>query len=180
MSQEWIIRVENSADYESIDRVVIAASREEETAQLVRDLRTHGDALLSLVAESASSVVGHIMMSRALIEDARGNIPAAALAPLMVDPAYQNKGIGSLLTRHALQHCRLSGETIVLILGHPTYYPRFGFSADLAQSLKIPFKPRVPGAYMALELKPGVLSGVTGRVMYPRAFGLAPEWTNHG
>ena len=62
MSQEWIIRLENDADYEAIDRVVIAASGEEETAELVRRLRTDGDVLVSLVAESASRIVGHIMM----------------------------------------------------------------------------------------------------------------------
>jgi len=111
------------------------------------------------------------------IEDPLGDIAAVALAPLMVDPSYQNQGIGSSLTRAALSRCRDSGENIVLVLGHPTYYPRFGFSADLTQRLQIPFKLRLPGAFMALELKPNSLRGVSGRVKYPRAFGLPAEWT---
>src|SRR5262245_54609501 len=106
MSQEWIIRVEDHADHESIDRVVLAACGEEEVVDLVRKLRADADVLVSLVGENGSRVVGHIMMSRALIEDAGGDIPIVALAPLMVEPAYQNKGIGSLLTRAALQQCR--------------------------------------------------------------------------
>ena len=177
MSHEWIIRMENNVDYDSIDRIVVAASGERETADLVRKLRSEGDALLSLVAESQARLVGHIMMSRMSIETPSRDVAAVALAPLMVDPAYQNRGIGTLLTRNALKHCRDSGENIVLVLGHPTYYPRFGFMADVAEHLQIPFKLTVPGAFMGLELKPGALSGVHGRVKYPKAFALPPDWT---
>jgi putative acetyltransferase len=177
MSQDWIIRLENLADYDSIDRVIVAASGEVETAELVRSLRKDGDVLLSLVAETSSCVVGHIMMSRVSIETVTGDIEAVALAPLMVDPPYQNKGVGTLLTRAALEGCRFSGECIVLVLGHPAYYPRFGFSAELAQHLQIPFELEVPGAFMALELHPNALSGIEGRVKYAKAFGLPAEWT---
>jgi putative acetyltransferase len=65
----------------------------------------------------------------------------------------------------------------VFVLGHPTYYPRFGFSADLAQPLQIPFTLNLPGAFMALELEPGALKGITGRVKYAKAFQLPVEWT---
>jgi putative acetyltransferase len=177
MSEKWIIRTESNADYDSIDRVIVAASGEPETPELVRNLRSDGDALLSLVAETESHIVGHIMMSRILIENVTAYVDAVALAPLMLDPGYQNQGIGSLLTRDALERCRELGESIILVLGHPTYYPRFGFSADLAQPLQIPFKPTVSGAYMALELKPGALKGISGKVKYGRAFQLPMEWT---
>jgi putative acetyltransferase len=175
MSRDWTIRVEDTADYDSIDRVIVAASGELETAEAVRRLRRDGDALLSLVADTRSGVVGHIMMSRVSIETVIGDVAAVALAPLMVDPPYQNRGIGSALTRDALDRCRVKGERIVLVLGHPTYYPRFGFSADLAEPLQIPFKVEVPGAFMALELQPRALSGVKGVVRYPKAFGLPAE-----
>jgi putative acetyltransferase len=177
MSHEWTIRTENNLDYDSIDRVIAAASGEPETVELVRRLRTDGDALLSLVAEAGTRIVGHIMMSRISIGAAGSHIAAVALAPLMVDPKYQNKGIGSSLTRVALERCRDAGENIVFVLGHPTYYPRFGFSADLAQHLQIPFNLKVPGAFMALELEPGALKGISGRVKYAEAFQLPPEWT---
>jgi putative acetyltransferase len=61
------------------------------------------------------------------------------------------------------------GERIVIVVGHPTYYPRFGFSSARARALEHPFSP---DAFMALELSPGALDGVRGRVQYPRAFGL--------
>ena len=180
----WIIRRETSHDYDSIDAVIAAASEgRQESVELVRRLRSDGDALLSLVAEFNSRIIGHILMSRMSIDTGERQLAAVALAPLMVDPAYQNRGVGSRLTQDALDQCRDSGEAIVLVLGHPNYYPRFGFSSDLAQCLQIPFKLRVPGAYMALELRAGVLNGIHGRVKYPRAFGLAAEWTintDHG
>jgi putative acetyltransferase len=177
MPAEWIIRRETSHDYDAIDRVIAAASGEQETVELVRNLRLDGDALVSIVAEWDSRVVGHILMSRMLIEADDRLIPAVALAPLMVEPAFQNKGAGQQLTQLALQHCSDSGEEVVLVLGHPTYYPRFGFSSALTQCLEIPFTLKVPGAYMALELKPGALNGIRGRVRYPKAFRLAAEWT---
>ena len=128
MSENWIIRTENTVDYDLIDKVVVAASSgDREAANLVLMLRNDGDALLSLVAETDSNIVGHIMMSRMLIQATGGDIAAVALAPLMVDPPYQNRGIGSLLTHNALGRCRNAGERIVLVLGHPSYYPRFGF-----------------------------------------------------
>ena len=177
MLQEWNIRKETEEDFDFIDAVVTVASGEPELSPLIRKLRSDGDALLGLVADLKSNVVGHIMMCRLSIDGAAPrSIDAVALAPLMVDPKYQNRGIGSALTRQALGLCRESGESIVLVLGHPTYYLRFGFSASLVQNLRIPFAV-TPGAYMGLELKPGAMTAVAGKVRYPRAFGLAPEWT---
>jgi putative acetyltransferase len=166
------IRTEDETDHDSIDRVIVAASGEPETAELVRQLRTDGDALLSMVAAIESRIVGHIMLSRMSIQTPHGDVAAVALAPLMVDPEYQNRGIGSRLTRVAVDRCRDAGESIVLVVGHPTYYPRFGFSAESAQHLKHPFKLHLPGAFMALELKAGTLTGISGKVKYARAFRL--------
>ena len=177
MSQEWIIRKETSDDYDSIDAVIAAASGEQEVVELVRRLRGEGDALLSLVAEVNCRVIGHIMMSRMRIDTGEREIPAVALAPLMVDPAYQNQGVGSQLTQDALDECRDMSESIVFVLGHPTYYPRFGFSAELGERFQMPFKLRVPGAVMALELIPQSATGLSGRVKYARAFGLPVEWS---
>jgi putative acetyltransferase len=113
MSQEWIIRKETSDDYDSIDAVIAAASGEQEAVDLVRRLRREGDALLSLVAEVKSRILGHIMMSRMLIDTGDGVIMAVTLAPLMVDPAYQNQGVGTQLTQEALDQCRDMSESIV-------------------------------------------------------------------
>jgi putative acetyltransferase len=125
--------------------------------------------LLSAVAESDRRVVGHILFSRMWIDAPAGLIPAAALAPVAVSPPHQRQGIGGELIRYGLDVLRGAGERIVIVLGHPEYYPRFGFSSELARPLESPF-PRE--AYMALELVSGALDGIRGRVVYAQAFGL--------
>jgi putative acetyltransferase len=84
----------------------------------------------------------------------QGVIDAVSLAPMSVNPKCQRQGIGSALVRHGLRVCRERGKAIVVVLRHPQYYPRFGFSAELARNLHGPFSG---GAWMALELKKGAL-----------------------
>jgi putative acetyltransferase len=90
---------------------------------------------------------------------------------MAVRPEWQRRGIGSVLVRAGLDLCRARGTAVVIVLGHPGYYPRFGFSTELALRIQCPF-PGAGDAWMALELTPGALSGVTGTVRYPAAFGL--------
>ena len=128
-----------------------------------------GHARLSLVAERAGRVVGHILFSDLPIVTATGTVSALALAPMAVLPEFQRQGIGSARVRHGLDECRRQGHRIVVVLGHPDFYPRFGFSAKLAERLTSPFHGG--DAFMALELTPGALEGVTGRVQYAPPFG---------
>src|SRR4051812_49361695 len=124
---------------------------------------------LSLVAEQAGAVVGHLLFSRLPIETSSGTVEALALAPMAVLPGHQRQGIGSQLIRDGLAVCRERGHRIVVVLGHAGYYPRFGFAAALAERLRSPF----PGPhFMALELVPGALAGVEGEVRYPPPFGV--------
>ncbi len=88
---------------------------------------------------------------------------------MAVLPDHQRRGVGSRLVADGLLACRQAGHRIVLVLGHPEFYPRFGFSADLAQTLESPFGSGA--AWMALELVPGAMAGVQGRVEYPPPFG---------
>ena len=113
--------------------------------------------------------MGHILFSRMSIETASDRVPAVALAPMAVLPEQQRRGIGGKLIKQGLDLLRGQGEQVVIVLGHPDYYPRFGFSTDKALSLVSPFSPE---AFMALELRPGALAGVRGKVRYPDAFGL--------
>ena len=92
-----------------------------------------------------------------------------ALAPLAVRPEYQRRTIGGQLIRRGLDLLRARGETIVIVLGHPDYYPQFGFSHEKARRLDSPFRR---DAFMAMELESGALNGIHGRVVYPAAFGL--------
>src|SRR5947199_8417908 len=88
---------------------------------------------------------------------------------MAVLPEQKRKGFGSALVREGLEVCRDQGHRIVVVLGHPDFYPRFGVSATLAEPLSSPFGGRE--AWMALELVPGALTGVTGWVRYPPPFG---------
>lgn len=124
---------------------------------------------LSLVAELDRQVTGHILFSIIKIETPTGPIPALALAPMAVLPGFQGQGTGSALVRRGLEECRRLGHAIVIVLGHPNFYPRFGFSAALTRALECPYGDCGP-AWMAIELIPGALQGVTGRVVYPPAF----------
>lgn len=168
---ELIVRSESAGAEErsAVRSVNESAFGRPDEADLVQSLRSEGVVLASLVGEIQKRVVGHILFSRMWIETAERSIPAAVLAPLAVLPEYQHQGIGGQLIRHGLNFLQERGERVVLVLGHPNYYSRFGFSCESARSLESPFPP---DAFMALELSPGVLHGIRGKVRYPAAFGL--------
>ena len=166
---ELHIRDERPADREAVRKVNDAAFGHPDEADLVEKLHKEGAVLLSLVADFDELVVGHILFSRMTIETAQGALPAAALAPMAVLPAYQRRETGSRLVRHGLAELKARGERMVLVLGHRNYYPRFGFSSAQTRNLSHPFPA---DAFMALELEEGALAGVRGAVRYPAAFGL--------
>ena len=138
-------------------------------SRLVEDLRTTELAMIELVTVKQSEIVGHILFSQLAVTLNGRPIRALALAPMSVRPNRQRCGIGSDLVRHGLHLARERDWQGVLVLGHPGYYPRFGFSAKLARPLASPFSG---DAFMALELVPGALKGGTGLVTYPPAFGI--------
>ena len=161
------IRPETPADHAPIRAVNRLAFGREDEARLVDALRDGGFARVSLVAEEDGQLVGHILFGDLPIATAGGMVPALALAPMAVIPSHQRRGIGSMLVREGLRASRSAGHRIAVVLGHPEFYPRFGFSAKLAVSLAGPFSGP---AWMALELVPGAVAGVTGRVVYPPPF----------
>ncbi len=132
-------------------------------------LRDGGYIEVSLVAEADGEIVGHILFSRITIVTEAQRVDALSLAPMAVLPSHQRQGIGSKLVEAGLESCREQGHKIVVVLGHPEFYPRFGFSAELARPLESPFGGGE--AWMAKEFVPGVLSGVEGRIEYPPPFG---------
>src|SRR5262249_44027888 len=136
--------------------------------RLVDALRADGVSRVSLVAESVGKVVGHIMFSDLAIVTANGTVAALALAPMGVLPDFQRLGIGSALVRHGLESCKERGSRIVVVLGHPDFYARFGFSAKLAECLESPFGGGP--SFMASELVAGALIGVAGKVVYAEPF----------
>lgn len=167
-----VVRPETPADLEGIREVNRRAFGQEDEARLVDALRDEGYARLPLVAEAGGRIVGHILFSDLPIITPTGTLHALALAPAAVLPDRQRQGIGSRLVREGLKACADEGHRIVVVLGHPDYYPRFGFSARLAERLKAPFSGP---AFMAVELVPRALADVTGEVRYPPPFGLEPS-----
>lgn len=163
----FLIRDEDPNDCDAIRKLNQMAFQGDQESQLVDDLRRDGAVILSLVAVEDDKVVGHILFSDLLIEIESAVLSALALAPMAVAPRSQRQGIGSALVRRGLAVCREQGHRIVVVLGHPDYYPRFGFSTALAKNLRGPYSG---DAWMALELVPGALDGAKGTVRYPKAF----------
>jgi putative acetyltransferase len=162
-----LIRPEIHQDIDLIRRVNRLAFAREDEARLVDQLRAGGYSRLSLVAVVDHEVVGYIMFSDLTIVTDRGGTPALALAPLAVTPTCQRRGIGSRLVHNGLSMCRDSGNRIVIVVGHADYYPRFGFSAELAGRLRSVY---AGPSFMALDLVAGALEGVAGDVEYPSPF----------
>jgi putative acetyltransferase len=130
------IRPENSDDIDLIRTVHRLAFGRDDEARLVDGLRAQGYNRLSLVADLEGRVVGHIVFSDLPIVTPQGTIPSLSLAPLAVIPEHQRQGIGSSLARESLRACAKQGHRIIIVLGHPAFYPQFGFSARLAEPLK--------------------------------------------
>ena len=129
------IRPEETADRDAIRAVVVAAFGQEAEADLVDALRVQGDLVLSLVAAD-SAIVGHVAFSRLALPRAAAR--ATALAPLAVAPSRQGHGIGTALIREGLRRLAADGEDLVLVLGEPDFYGRFGFT-DSARGLVTPY-----------------------------------------
>ncbi len=137
-------------------------------ANLVDALREQAHPVVSLVAEAAGEVVGHIMLSPVSL-GGHPELRVMGLAPMAVAPAHQRKGIGSALVRAGLEQCRQLGFGAVVVLGHPSYYPRFGFLPAARFGIGSEFEAPEE-AFMLVELQPGYLADVTGTVQFHAAF----------
>ncbi|HWE35614.1 MAG TPA: N-acetyltransferase [Isosphaeraceae bacterium] len=162
-----LIRPEQPDDADAVRLVHRLAFGRDDEGRLVDALRSGGFGRVALVAEDVGRVVGHILFSALPIVIPSATIDALALAPLAVVPDRQRRGVGSALVRDGLRACRDDGHRIVLVLGEPDFYARFGFSAEKARHLASPYSGP---AFMALGLVPGALEGLAGEVRYPSAF----------
>lgn len=165
------IRPETAADHGEIRKANKKAFGGKSESKLVDAVRESEFFVpgLSLVAELGGKVVGHILFTPVRIVDGGKETPALALAPMCVLPDFQNRGIGSLLVRRGLEECARQGHALVVVLGHPGFYPRFGFAPAGERGLKLPFEAPAE-AFMVLELAPGALAGAAGTVEYPGPF----------
>jgi putative acetyltransferase len=159
------IREERRTDVSSVRDVNTRAFGRDREARIVDALRSSGAALLSLVAEQEGAVVGHIMYSQASIGDVKG----AALGPMAVVPEQQRHGIGSDLVANGTQRLRRASCPFIVVLGHPSFYPRFGFRR--ASSYGISCEWAVPEeAFMVLVLNEIQMRSVKGVAAYRPEF----------
>ncbi|MHC4073836.1 MAG: GNAT family N-acetyltransferase [Planctomycetota bacterium] len=165
------IRTEIPDDVPSIHELNALAFPTEAEADLVDALRDNAQPVVSLVAEQHDTIVGHIMFTPVeLCGDS--SLKIMGLAPMAVTPDQQKRGIGSQLVREGLDRCRDIGAGAVVVLGHPSYYPRFGFTSASAKNIVCEYD--VPDeAFMMLELTTAYLSGAEGTIRYHDAFGEA-------
>ncbi len=162
-------RPETPNDHDRIRELTTAAFGREQEARVVDAIRDSENFVpeLSLVAELDGQVVGHVMLSYVGLDgDARRVL---ALGPLSVAPEHQSTGVGGALTREALRRADDRGEPLVLLLGHPTYYPRFGFRPGDELGLARPDEDTPAEAFMAIPLR-AYDPTLSGRVVFPPAF----------
>lgn len=139
-------------------------------AELVDKLREACPDVLSLVAEDDGRIVGHIFFSPVVIDDAARETRGMGLAPMAVRPERQRQGIGSALVRRGLEMLLDRGCPFVIVLGHPEYYPRFGFEPASKHNLASQWEGVPDEAFMILVLDKAVVRGVSGIARYRDEF----------
>lgn len=124
---------------------------------------------LSIVAELEGQILGHILLTKAHIQNEQQKIETLALAPVSVLPEAQNKGIGRSLIREAHQRATVLGFASIVLLGHADYYPRLGYVPASRYKVSFPFDAPDENC-MIVALQANSLDGICGKVVYPAAF----------
>lgn len=163
------IRNESVNDWAAVRLVNSLAFGREDEGALIDALREKGTIICSLVAELDGQIAGHALFSPATLDDRGNETVVAALGPVAVRPEYQGHGIGTALILAGLEICRERGFPLAIVLGHPGYYPRFGFRPS--RPLGIRWEHDAPEeAFMVLELQEGTLAGAGGVIRYQPEF----------
>lgn len=163
-----LVRNEEERDFPAVRAVNASAFETVAEANLVDTLRRQTEPVVSLVAEDNKAVLGHIMFSPVSLSG-HPELKIVGLAPMAVTPTHQKKGIGSALVRAGLERCKELGFGAVVVLGHPEYYPRFGFSPSVRFGVGCEYEAP-EDAFMVVELQQGYLRGKSGTIKYHAAF----------
>jgi len=165
-----IIREEKATDISKIWKINEAAFDTDAEANLVNALRDSNIPFISLVAEENGELAGHILFTPVELENGSSGIKIAGLAPMAVIPKLQNQGIGSKLIEAGIRRCQSEGYDAIVVLGHPNYYPKFGFMPSVNYGIKSEYE--VPDeVFMVLELNKDSLNGIQDIIKYHEAFG---------
>lgn len=177
------IRKSTKSERAEIEKVHVQAFGKDKgtvIAELVHQLFDDQSAypLLSLVAVDNKKIVGHILFTKAIINQTIEPVSAQILAPLAVIPDAQNMGIGGQLIKEGLAQLKETGTELVFVLGHPEYYPRSGFVPAGALGFEAPYQ--IPeedaGAWMVQELCSGVIGRVHGKVQCSEVLNQPQHW----
>ena len=177
------VRKAFESDMNAISDVVIAAfgdAQGQEITDLITDLLADPSAqpLLSLVATNNDNVVGHILFTNAQIKHPQCMVSSVILAPLCVHPDYQSQGIGGRLIKEGLKQLKAGDVELVFVLGHPGYYPKYGFSPAGISGFEAPYP--IPDenadAWMVLELQPKIIGLLRGQVVCADALNDPKHW----
>jgi putative acetyltransferase len=163
------IRPESPEDASAVRRLNELAFGQPAEADLVEKLRAACGDALSLVAV-ADEVVGHILFTPVVVEDASTRVLGMGLAPMAVLPDRQRQGIGSQLVRRGVDLLRERRCPFVVVVGHPEYYPRFGFEPASAHALVSQWDGMPDAAFMVLILDDHAMAGVRGVARYRGEF----------
>jgi putative acetyltransferase len=168
----------SAADLADVLFVEREAFGEDDEANLVVDLINDPSArpLLSLLAWDGERPVGHILFTTARLEGAPRDVSVAILAPLAVVPEAQRQGIGGSLIEHGIKRLGESGVELVFVLGHPGYYPRYGFEPASSLGLAAPYPISPEDAWMVRALRPGVIGCVRGTIACAEAMSGPECW----
>lgn len=170
MSDSIEVRNERAGDGAAITAVNDSAFGQPDESRIIDAVRQAGHAAISLVAADGGMLVGHILFTPVTIDAAGPAFHALGLGPMAVLPEFQRKGIGTMLVEAGLAEATRLGCPAVVVIGHPEFYPRFGFRPARAYGLLSQFE--VPGeAFMVRELVPAALAGCGGVVRYVAEFG---------
>ncbi len=165
-----MIRTETTDDHEVVHQINQRAFNAEGEARIVANLRNNCDGIISLVAQLDDRVVGHILFSPVRIEDGDKILHGMGLAPMAVLPEYQHQGIGKQLIEEGLSRIKQTDCPFVIVLGHPEYYPKFGFQRAADYGLKPQWDGIPDEVFMLLVLNKDALTNVSGVVYYRDEF----------
>lgn len=168
-----LIRTEALEDCKQVRRVnVLAFGGREDEANLVDRVRMSEGFIpyLSLVAEAEGRIVGHLLLSKAAVINEDASYEVIVLAPIAVLPEYQRQGIGKQLIAEGLLRCKELGYGLVLLIGHPTYYPKFGFKPARSIGLELKQFDVPDDEFMVYEAFENTRRRIEGELQYPKAF----------